>query len=155
MPATSAAHRGKEAEKKVHDRLKEINLEVAAFDFERLPDARAAMGRLKAAVGDFEFFAPGVHGVLEVKETEHDFRIAKAKISQLPRLEKRRQAGGRVYVVTYHSTTKLWRRINVLHLPWIEKGSWDLREFPTYQSVEEALPTHLLIDPREDINNAR
>lgn len=88
------ADRGKRAEKEVQEFLSEVNSRVAEFDFSRLPDARAAMGRMKAMPADFEFFAPGVHGLIEAKETEHDYLLHPSKVPQLARLKKRILAGG-------------------------------------------------------------
>lgn len=132
------ANRGKYAEGKVKDYLQNISNKVAQFDYERLPDARSAMGRFKSMVGDFVWFYPGKHGVIEVKETQHDYRIAKDKIPQLARMKKRVLAGGKCLVIVYHSTSKLWRVINVNDLPIIERGSWDLSGFPTFKTLNEA-----------------
>lgn len=134
----SVADRGKWAEAQAHDYLKALSAKRAEFDFERMPDARAAMGRIKATIGDFEFFMPGAHGVLEVKETKHAFRIAKDKLKQLPRLHKRAMCGGVCLVLVYHSSTNLWRALRAEHLP-IGPASWDLAGFPTFYTPTAAL----------------
>lgn len=144
--ATSAANRGKWAEGKLRDYLKNVNEKVAAFDWLRLPDARSAMGRMAAMPADFEFFAPGVHGLIEVKETGHNFRLPKDKISQIPMLKRRILAGGTCLLIVYHSTTKLWRRVDVNDMPIISSGSWNLDQIPHVIShqLEEVLPIELL-----------
>lgn len=134
----TTANRGKKAEADAHEFLKELSGRRAEFDFERLPDARAAMGRFKAMIGDFEFFLPGTHGVIEVKETKHDYRIAKDKLEQLPRLHKRAMCGGTCIVLVYHSTTKLWRSFLAVDLQ-IGKPSWDLSGYEQFESAKAAL----------------
>lgn len=139
------ADRGKYAEKKVHDWLKKVDAQTTTWDFQRVSDARSAGGRgAKTVVGDFEFFAPGVHGVVEVKEIKHDFRVPAANITQLPKARKRMLAGGLYWIVVFHRTTNLWRRVSANDLEIISRGSWDLREYPTYERVEEALPLEVL-----------
>lgn len=134
----STADRGKWVEGKVHDYLKELSNARSEFDFERMPDARAAMGRFKAMIGDFEFFMPGTHGVIEAKETKHAFRIAKDKLAQLPRLHKRAMCGGLCIVVVYHSGTRHWRAFKATDLP-IGPASWDLSGYTAYPTAAVAL----------------
>lgn len=129
--------RGKAAEKAVEDVLRQFNQSLY-FAYWRLPDARAAMGRLAAQPGDFVYFSNGRGGIIEAKETKHDFRIAKDKISQLAVLHKLAEAGARSLIVVHHSTTDLWRAVRPEHLK-IGPPSWDLSEFPTYKSAEAAL----------------
>ena len=53
-------------------------------------DTKAAGRIVKAAKADFEFFyfptnsVYAFFGLLEVKETEHEYRLQRAKVSQLP-----------------------------------------------------------------------
>lgn len=141
----SAGQRGKFAEKKVREYLEKVDQQLVHFDYERVSDARSAGGRgAKTVVGDFMFFTPELHGVIEVKEIGHDFRIPAKNITQLPKLRKRLLAGGRCYVVVYHTTTQLWRCIPAEELELRTTGSWDLRDFPTYESLEQALPIKIL-----------
>lgn len=134
----TTANRGKWPEARTHDYLKALSARRSEFDFERLPDARAAMGRFKAMIGDFEFFMPGLHGVIEVKETKHAYRIAKDKLEQLPRLHKRAMCGGLCIVLIYFSGIKLWRAVAAEQLE-IGKPSWDLTQYPTFNTADEAL----------------
>lgn len=140
MPKNSIADRGKYAEAEVTKFLKSRNTEHWAFDWARLPDARAAGGRLAAQVADFEIFMPGSHGVIEVKEIAHDFRIPTSKIAQIPRLRKRRNAGGEIIILIYHTTTKLWR-IPPSHF-FLESEpvpSFDVSDWPTFCTCADAL----------------
>ena len=134
----TTANRGKWAEAQAHDYLKGLSARRAKFDFERMPDARAAMGRFKSMIGDFEFFLPGIHGVLEVKETKHSFRIAKDKLEQLPRLQKRAMCGGTCIVLVYFSAPGLWRAFLATDLK-IGLPSWDLSLYQTFGTAAEAL----------------
>ena len=132
------ADKGKEAEREVGKVLEKYASTVLEFDYLRLPDARSAMGRMKAMPADFEFYLPGMHGLIEVKETAHDFRLTRSKISQLPMMQRRARAGGRCFVVIHHSTIGKWRRVPVRALVG-EVPSWDLSAWPTYDSAMEAM----------------
>ena len=134
----TTANRGKWAEARTQEYLTHLSARYSEFDFERLPDARAAMGRFKAMIGDFEFFRPGVHGVIEAKETKHSYRIAKDKLEQLPRLHKRAMAGGLCIVLIYFSGIKLWRAVEATCLE-VGRPSWDLSGAPTFGTAAEAL----------------
>lgn len=134
--ASKVADRGKWAEGKVQGILKGASERVAEFDFERLPDARAARGALKAQIADFAWFRPGQHGVIEVKETEHDYRLPRDKLAQLARLRKRGMAGGLVYVIVYHSTLKKWRCAPLSFFDGDIPSSWDLSALPLYDTVD-------------------
>lgn len=134
------ADRGKDAEKKVHEALTAWAGEIGSREFNRLMDTRAAGRIVKAAAADFEFFCTGVHGLIEVKSVQHDFRLPRGSVTQIPRLRKRALAGGVCVVVVYHSTLKLWRAVSVDYLmEGGDKGSWDLRNVETHESAAAAL----------------
>jgi hypothetical protein len=135
---SKSANRGKAEEKEVHEFLKRLSASRADFDFLRLPDARSAMGRVAAMPADFEFFTPTEHGLIEVKATEHDYRISRDKVTQLPMMRKRVLAGGRCVLVVHHSMINKWRRINIGVLD-PTATSWDLTTFTTYDSAEAAM----------------
>lgn len=142
----SVGQRGKAAEKIVQKYLEHINETHAKFDFERLSDARSGGGMgAKRVVGDFSFFAPGVHGVIEVKSIKHDFRLPAKNVSQLPKLRKRTLAGGRCFILVFHTETRLWRCLLADDLEIKSTGSWDLSVYPAYPSLELALPLQALI----------
>lgn len=138
----STGVRGKYAESKVRAFLALLNEKYKRFDFSRIYDARSAGGRFPSRPGDFEFYAPGLHGLIEVKEVEHDFRLPakNLKPEQIAKLRKREWAGGLVMVLIYHATAGGWRRVPV---SWLAERaaqpSWDLSEFPTYGDVQTAL----------------
>lgn len=136
------ANRGKYAEGKTREFLKVVQLGCTEFDFERQYDARASRGRIPSQTGDFAFYMPGRHGVIEVKEVAHDFRLPKKNFdpAKWGRLKMRRLAGGEIIILICHTTTKLWRSppfdyfIQHATLP-----SWDLSGFDTFGKVSEAL----------------
>lgn len=129
--------RGKKAEKEVDVLLKKWNGR-ASFSHYRMPDARAAMGRLSASPGDFIYFTCTCAGFIEIKSTEHSYRIAKDKISQLPTLKKFEMAGARSVILIHHSTENVWRAVTPDML--IEGSpSWDLSKHQTYSTAEAAL----------------
>ena len=116
-------------------------------EFNRLTDTRAARRIVKAAAADFDYYmgrTPSnfnqAHGLIEVKETKHDYRLQHSKVPQLPRLLKRTRCGGECAVLVYHSTTGLWRSASPA---WLdahrEGGSWDLSELETYPTAAAAL----------------
>lgn len=103
---------GKVTEKAVHDALKKFD-DLPQFDWQRMYDATSARGAFMNQTGDFEFFLPKVHGVIEVKSTQHPNRLARRAFSDLQRakLYRRMQAGGQVFVIVHHYTVGQWKLI--------------------------------------------
>ena len=139
------ADRGKDAEKLVNSFLLHWQSGSQYREFNRLTDAKAAGRLIGAAPADFEFFihdyeSQKVHGLIEVKETEHEYRLARDKVPQMPRLRKRSKCGGECLVVVYHSTLKAWRVMFVDVLADTgDKGSWNLSGQPASRTCAEAL----------------
>lgn len=139
------ADRGLYAESKVKSYLEWWVALDTHREFNRLVDTKAAGRIIKAAPADFEYFGIGgdgvaQHGLIEVKQTEHEYRLARDKVSQLPRLRKREKCGGTSYVLVYHSTVKRWRCVGVAYLAnGGDKGSWNLSEEPTFTTCADAL----------------
>ncbi|VTU31833.1 hypothetical protein H4CHR_02888 [Variovorax sp. PBS-H4] len=140
------ADRGKEAENAASKYLSQWASGYANREFNRLVDTKAAGRIIKASKADFEFFyfptnsVFAFFGLLEVKETEHDYRLERAKVSQMPRLVKHMKCGGTCHVLVHHKTIDKWRCINAL---WMrdngDKGSWNIAEFPAFDTPGEAL----------------
>jgi hypothetical protein len=86
-----------------------------------------------------------VHGLIEVKEVEHDYRLPSKnfKPGQLGKLEMRRMAGGEIVILVLHTTTGLWRRPGFPEIfDRAGQASWDFRGFKgdkTYPKVKAAL----------------
>lgn len=143
-PSRERGQRGKKAEEAVHRALKKWQqADPAHREFSRLLDTRAAQRIVRKSKADFEYFSQGQHGLLEVKETEHDFRFHKSKITQLADLWHRNRCGGQCFVLIHHSKSRLWRCI---HADWFlanpVETSWDFSIHPLFTSAEEALKEH-------------
>ncbi len=137
------ADRGAVAEKAVQKFLTEWG-QHPNRDWARLIDSKAAGRTIKAAAADFEayFLLNGQPQacLIEVKETQHDYRLDYDRITQMARLRKRANAGVICLVVVLHSGTSQWR---CLHLDWLlanqkDKGSWDFRNVAYFASPREA-----------------
>ena len=134
------SERGKWAEREVIKFFDDQSHRFASFNYERLPDARAARGRFKAMVADFDIGTPGVAAFVEVKCTQHPYRISRDKVPQLARLRKWVLSGRGFVVVVYHSERDKWRLVPDTFFG-LEgtPASWDLRSLPEYPSAEAAL----------------
>lgn len=144
------ADRGKEAEKATQDYLEAWQAASAYREFNRLTDTKAAGRIIKAAAADFEFYtltgggAERYFGLIECKETKHDYRLDRSKISQLPRLRKRAKCGGKSPVLIFHSTLEKWRAVSAPDLmEFGDKGSWNLSGFPLFDTPGAALASLL------------
>lgn len=136
------ANRGKKAEEMVQKFLTEWAACNPHRSFERLADAKAAGRTIKAAASDFVAWTWTPYGsytvFVEVKQTSHNYRLAKDKVSQLPRLRKLCQCGCICLILVHHSELDAWRVANAEELE-LDKPSWDLSKLPTYQTPGEAL----------------
>ena len=139
---SEAGQRGKYAEGKVSLHLAKLSTKYAEFDYSRIYDARSAGGRFPSRPGDFEFWAPKLHGLIEVKEVDHLCRLPSKnmKKEQIAKLRKRELAGGLILVLVYFTPLASWRSIP---LNWLQvrcaDPSWDLSAFPQLASAEECL----------------
>lgn len=134
--------RGKSAEADVREHLEHLRKSKWHFDFERKYDARSARGRFPSQTGDYGFFIPGMHGIIEVKEVHHDFRLPQKNFSkdQIARCRIREMSGSQIIVIVKHTTTGLWR------VPQFDifrdnptAASWVLTPYREYASAREAL----------------
>lgn len=142
----SLKDRGKDAEAAVLAVLEKMNDASVEFAFERLPDARAAAGRIKKQLSDYIVMDRDYFHPLEVKQTEHDFRLSKDKLDQLPRLKKWARAGAIPIVLVHHSVLDMWRSVPFEMLAATPlPSSWDLSELPTYPTAEAALKAALVV----------
>lgn len=136
------ANKGKEAEKLVAKFLDEWAACSPKRSYERLVDARAAGRTIKAAASDFccwSFTSLGHYTVfIEVKQTLHQYRLARDKVPQLPRLRKLTTCGCTCLILIYHSTLDSWRVVKADELA-IDVPSWDFSDKPTYPTPGAAL----------------
>lgn len=139
------ADRGAVAEKAVRAYLERWAEGVPHREFERLVDSKAAGRTIKAAPADFDFHCldergAARFGLIEVKETQHECRLARDKVPQLPRLRRRARCGGLCIVLVLHSTMGQWKATTSA---WMEfngdKGSWNLKELPAFETPHGAL----------------
>ncbi len=140
--ASKSANRGINTQEVIGGILERISSRNADFDYLRLPDARAAGGRLSAMPADYEFFAPGVHGLIEVKEVKHDYRVPRKNVPQFGKMLKRELAGGKCFLVIYHSTINKWRMVRVDKLSK-DDPSWDLRSVTAWGDPEQMVNVFL------------
>ena len=106
---------GKWAEAQVQATLKSLSAELGNFDWQRLYDAHSAGGRIPAQVGDFLFFLPGEHGVIEVKETGSPDKLKRSNFGdqQLALMRIRQLCGGHVWVTVFHTEIKEWTVVSL------------------------------------------
>jgi hypothetical protein len=138
------ADRGVVAEKAVHKFLNGWITRSPYRDFSRLVDTKAAGRVIRKADSDFAYYClagrEALHGLIEVKETEHEFRLDRSRLTQLPILRKREKCGANSCALVYHSTIRRW---SVLSVPFMadgeSKGSWDLRPLADFASPADAL----------------
>jgi penicillin-binding protein-related factor A (putative recombinase) len=134
---SSPANRGKAAEKLVKTALAKLALQADTASF-RLPDARA--GSLTETLADFLVCYQSRMYLLEVKETEHLFRLPHGNFDtgQVARMRRFELAGALSFVLVYHSKLDRWRFDRVERFAVREGGSWDLRDLPLL-SLDEVL----------------
>ncbi len=136
---STVGQRGKVTEKAVEKVLTRWNGEVLEFAWHRLPDTRSARSFLKAQPADYYLAVKGRAYHLEAKESQHEFRLARDKISQIQVLRKFAMAGMLFAVVVHHTTLDRWRCIPCAFFTGDIPTSWDLRQFPLLDSAEAAL----------------
>lgn len=154
----SQGDRGKWAEGKVRDRLKELSAQQG-FNFMRLPDARA--GSFVSVTADYLVGYKDPYGnrswMLEVKEVNHICRLPRKNYptEQRSRVRSWQLAGfGSLIVVAftplkgsaYRASTEMWRRAGLSYFTGDDTGSWDMQNLPL-MTLEEALkPLNLTSD---------
>lgn len=145
IKSKAKGQQGKTAEKVVKDYLFALGLQRQDFDWHRGYDARSAGGKFQRIAGDFSWYKPGAHGIIEVKEVKHkDHRLPYQNFdsSQVGKARIRRLAGGTVHVLVYSSITKTWKCPDIEFFatrPGTEYGSWDLSIFESFAKPGEIL----------------
>jgi hypothetical protein len=114
--------RGKSAEAVVEDVLKRMKEENPHFDFDRLPDTRAAGRIMPARVSDFLLFfaneGQAISIALEVKSLEKGCRLnIKSKFPQLPRMRRRELAGCGGYLLAQVKPLSKWFMLPIAEVP--------------------------------------
>jgi len=136
------AGRGKAAEKAVQTYLerKQESLGIA-FDWERVPDARAAGGRFKPVTGDYRAFYGGKSANIEVKEVDTTDRLPKKNFSrdQIARCYRRWRAGVVTVVLIHHTKSDQWVVAPISDFFEQDVPSWLTSGYPSFLSAEKAL----------------
>lgn len=136
---------GKGAEKLVKDYLASLGEQRQNFDWHRGYDARSAGGKFQRIAGDFSWYKPGAHGIIEVKEVAHkDHRLPYKNFdpSQVAKARVRRLSGGTVHVLVYSSVTKTWKSPDIelfATRPGSAYSSWDLVEYEVFAKPADIL----------------
>lgn len=134
---------GKASEHAVQEALKAVN--SPKFDWQRMYDATSARNAFMSQVGDFQWMMPGHHGVIEVKSTQHEYRLSKSAFSgnQLAKMRKRMNAGGSVYVFVHHYVADFWRLLPLQEILEAfgpnNQASMDLRQHNRYSTASDLL----------------
>lgn len=128
---------GKETEKLVEQVFSRWN-QFSCWASHRLPDAKAAMGRLKAQPADTIYRCGDRAGFIEIKALKHLFRLPAERVSQHAVLNKWTLAGSSDLVLVHHYLAPGWRVIKVGELAF-GVSSWNLTHLPMFESAEDAL----------------
>jgi len=129
--------KGKYAENKVREKLKEM--EAAGCAFHRFPDAMA--GSLVTSPSDFMVMKEGRLILLEVKEVNHAYRLPLKNYSpdQMARMRMWEAAGAKALVVIYFTPLRAWRWVTTQDLFESKQvllsqpkpgGSWNFSQTP-------------------------
>lgn len=108
------------------------------FAWHRLPDAKAARGRMAAQPADYIYRSDPYSGYIEVKALKHPYRLPSARVTQLPTLHKWALAGATNFILVFHYMDQKWRIVNSALLEF-GVPSWDLSEYEAYGTPREAL----------------
>ena len=133
--------KGKFAEKEVQKVLEAMTAKHCGFKAMRMPDAHAARGFLAAMPSDYLAVFKGVTTFIEVKSTEQEKRLPKAKVSQYGYLKAFHLAGAKVLVIVHQPLLKRWVTMYGDDLFCYEDcpASFPLTNLPTFASAKEAL----------------
>jgi penicillin-binding protein-related factor A (putative recombinase) len=143
--ASKFSNRGKEPEDDVKEVLEKWMAGSPHREANRLVDSKAARRIIAAAKADFDFYSgfdpqSAYFGLIEVKSTEHEYRLARSKVPQYAGMRRRELCGGICFVLVHHSTLKKWRLVPI---NWMatngDKGSWNLSDIPLWDAPEQAM----------------
>jgi len=128
---------GKETECLIESLFTEWN-KRRAFAWLRLPDSKSARNFIKAQPADYIYRCGTYSGFLEVKALKHPYRLPRARVSQLPTLNKWSMAGSHNLILVFHYMEGQWRIVTPKVLA-TDVPSWDLTGVPTHANAEDAL----------------
>ncbi len=133
--------KGKFAEKEVQKVLDTFTSENYDFKAMRMPDSHSARNFLAAMPSDYLAVFKGVTTFIEVKSTEQEKRLPKAKVSQYGYLKAFHLAGACVLVIVHQPLLLRWVYLTNEDLFSYEDcpASFPLTNLPTFASAKEAL----------------
>lgn len=138
----AVGQRGKTAQDLTKAVLEKMNTS-SDFAYDRVSDARAAGGKLKKQLCDYLCWHKAANNMcysvpLEVKSTEHDYRITKAHLTQLQKLHMVAKAGADPHVLVLFKGLSKWR---IAPITFFGFGvpSWDMSSLPLFDTAQEAL----------------
>jgi hypothetical protein len=138
----AVAKRGKASENAVKSYLetKRDRLGVE-FDYERVPDARAAGGRFTPVAGDFRAFYRGKSANVEVKEVYTVDRLPKKNFSrdQIARAYRRSLTGVVTVVLIHHTKVDRWVVMPIGYFFDNDLPSWNTSAYPSFDNATDAL----------------
>jgi hypothetical protein len=138
----SVARRGKGSENAVKSYLETKRSELGVeFDYERVPDARAAGGRFTPVAGDFRAFYRGKSANVEVKEVDTVDRLPKKNFSrdQIARAYRRMLTGVVTVVLIHHTKVDRWVVMPITVFFNNDLPSWNTAEWPSFSRATDAL----------------
>lgn len=142
MARKKLAERGKSAEKIVEGYFAKRKAHLGVgFDFERVPDARAAGGRFTPVTGDFRAFYLGKSSNIEVKEADTVDLLPKKNFSRdkIARCYRRSLTGVITVVLIHHTRTDSWVIAPISHFFENDVPSWRTNAFPNFKTADAAL----------------
>jgi len=138
----SVARRGKGSENAVKSYLETKRAQLGVeFDYERVPDARAAGGRFTPVAGDFRAFYRGRSANIEVKEVDTVDRLPKKNFSrdQIARAYRRSLTGVVTVVLIHHTKVDRWVVMPIGYFFDNDLPSWNTSCYPSFGTATEAL----------------
>lgn len=131
------ANRGKRGEGLFKAACTRINRQ--GFIWYKFPDAFT--GAKAPVPADYLLMEDGQVYLMEVKETEHEFRLKHGNVGadQIARMRNWQLAGAKAYVIVFHSTKATWRFIPVNELVEREGGSWNISIYSEYENPDEII----------------
>ena len=112
----------------------------------RIPDARTTStivngkmrGRLNKRPGDYFIFYNRCAWLIELKEVDHDFRIATKRFTQIAKMRRFAMTNNRAGAIVAHTSNGTYRYLSIEWL-FANKGnpSYDLSNWDAYTNLEE------------------
>lgn len=128
---------GKETETLIENLFSDWN-SSQNFAWHRMPDAKAARGRVSAQPADFMYRHGKFSGFLEVKALKHAKLLPSGRVTQLPTLRKWSLAGSNDVILVFQYLEDKWR---VMFPDELDPSvpSWDISGVKSFSTPGDAL----------------